>query len=180
MTDEPDDAAPVCILIDGSHVDRLRSKLNRLLDLEYITEHFAQSGRTVSAVYYRDTRDEAEQFRQSRLFDWLDRHRIERQGRDDFSQAWYVRERYGSNLVALGADAMRAACEGAELVFVAGDAKLIPVFEQLARMDVPVTLISTRNVPDSIAPPPPLVVLAETFIDVTEDDRFLLPEREAD
>lgn len=78
-----------------------------------------------------------------------------------------MRERYGSNLVALSADAMRAASEGAELVFVAGDAKLI-------------TLISTRNAPDSIAPPPPLIELAETFIDLAADERFLLPERQVD
>lgn len=77
MTDELDDAAPVRILIDGSHVDRLRSKLNRLSDLKALTEHYAQTGRAVSAVYFRDTRDEAEQLRQSRLFDWRDRHRIE-------------------------------------------------------------------------------------------------------
>lgn len=59
-------------------------------------------------------------------------------------------------------------------MIVAGDAKIIPLFTRLEEMDVPVTLISSLVVPASIAPPPPLVDLAEEFIDLNEDARFFL------
>lgn len=62
----------------------------------------------------------------------------------------------------------------ASLVIVAGDAKLIPLLTRLEEMDLPVTLISSLAVTASIAPPPPLVDLAEEFIDMSEDARFYL------
>ncbi|WP_411840545.1 hypothetical protein [Paracoccus sp. ME4] len=58
---------------------------------------------------------------------------------------------------------------------LAGDATLIPLLQRLAVRDVRVTLTSSLSVPSSIAPPP-LVALADTCIDQTEDNRFLLPE----
>ncbi len=176
MNTDTQGVARTTVLIDGSHVDRLKSKLGRLIDLERLIDHFRADGGAVRALYYRDSRDDAEQARLTRFFDWLKRHGIERRGTDDFEEPWYVRERYGSNLVALAADAMAAAEDGDSLVVLAGDAKLIALFDQLAQMDVPVTLISSLSVPHSIAPPPPLVDLAEAFIDVAKDDRFFLPE----
>ncbi|MFN3276638.1 MAG: NYN domain-containing protein [Paracoccus sp. (in: a-proteobacteria)] len=164
------------LLIDGSHVDRLKSKFGRLIDLEKLIAHFALAGRPVCAHYYRDSRDSAEQARLARFFDWLERHGIKRHGVDDFNEPWYVRERYGSNLVALAADAVAAAEDGDRLVVLSGDAKLVPVFGLLEQMDVPVTLISSLSVPQSIAPPPPLVALADEFIDIAKDDRFFLPQ----
>nr|WP_233517089.1 hypothetical protein [Pseudotabrizicola alkalilacus] len=41
-------------------------------------------------------------------------------------------------------------------------------------MGVLVMLVSSRAVPASIAPPPPLIDLAEEFIDINEDERFFL------
>ena len=164
------------LLIDGSHVDRLKTKLGRLIDFQRLVAHFSADGMTVSAHYYRDSRDSAEQTRTARFFEWLERHDIERHGTDDFNEPWYVRERYGSNLVALASDALTAAEKGDSLVMLAGDAKLVPLLERLAVLDVPVTLISSLSVPNSIAPPPPLVALADRFIDLANDDRFFLPE----
>jgi len=164
------------ILIDGSHVDRLRTKLGRSLDLEKLKDFFGTDDSQAQAIYYRDARDMDEQHRLLRFFDWLDRHGIERRGSQDFAETWYQRERYGSNLVQLAADAMDAAQSGAVLAILAGDAKLIPLFKRLEDMDVPVTLISSRAVPASIAPPPPLIDLAEVFIDVNEDARFFLTD----
>lgn len=66
--------------------------------------------------------------------------------------------------------------ESDRIVVLAGDAKLVPLLERLEEMDVPVTLISSLSVPRSIAPPPPLVALANDFIDLADDDRFFLPE----
>lgn len=157
------------LLIDGSHVDRLRTKLGRSLDLEKLKASFG-----TKAIYYRDARDIDEHHRLERFFEWLERHGIETRGSQDFAQPWYQRERYGSNLIQLAVDAMEAAHDGASLVIVAGDAKLIPLFTRLEEMDVPVTLISSLAVPASIAPPPPLVDLAEEFIDLSEDARFFL------
>lgn len=174
MTDMHD-VARTTLLIDGSHVDRLRSKLGRVLDLERLITHFEKDGRTVAAHYYRDSRDAAEQGRLANFFDWLSRHNIERYGADDFVQPWYVRERYGSNLVHLAVDAMTAARNGDHLVLLAGDAKLIPLVRQLRRDNVSVTLFSSLSVPRSIAPPPPLTELADHFIDLGTDDRFFMP-----
>ncbi|TQM90477.1 NYN domain-containing protein [Roseinatronobacter monicus] len=171
MTD-PEDFEQIVLLIDGSHVDRLRSKLGRALDLIRLRKFFEGDGKTVSVIYYRDARDMDEYNRLTRFFDWLERHDIERRGAQDFSESWYQRERYGTNLAELAADAIIAAHKGAELVFVAGDAKLLPLFRRLEEMDVPVTLISTRAIPKSIAPPPPLIDLAEDFIDINGDARF--------
>jgi hypothetical protein len=58
---------------------------------------------------------------------------------------------------------MQAACKGADMVFIAGDAKLISVFEMLEQMDVPVTQIFNRKTAASVVPPPPLIALAETY-----------------
>ncbi|WP_167852788.1 NYN domain-containing protein [Pseudotabrizicola sediminis] len=127
-----------------------------------------------TAIYYRDARDLDEHHRLQRFFEWLERHGIETRGSQDFARPWYQRERYGSNLIQLAVDAMEAAHDGASLVIVAGDAKLIPLLTRLEKMDVPVTLISSLAVPASIAPPPPLVDLAEEFIDLNEDERFFL------
>lgn len=168
--------ARTTLLIDGSHVDRLKTKLGRVIDFQGLIAHFREGGTTVSAHYYRDSRDSAEQARMARFFDWLARHDIERHGVDDFNEPWYVREGYGSNLVALASDALETAEKGDSLVLLAGAAKLVPLLERLQDLDVPVTLISSLSVPNSIAPPPPLVALAETFIDLARDDRFFLPE----
>ncbi|TGD61624.1 NYN domain-containing protein [Tabrizicola sp. WMC-M-20] len=162
------------LLIDGSHVDRLRSKLGRALDLEKLREVFRTPDEPASVFYYRDARDINEHGRLANFFCWLERHGMQIRGSHDFAETWYQRERYGSNLIHLAVDALDAARDGAALVFVAGDAKLIPLFRRLEEMNVSVTLISSLAVPSSIAPAPPLVALAEEFIDLNEDQRFFL------
>ncbi|QDA36300.1 NYN domain-containing protein [Paracoccus liaowanqingii] len=176
MNIDTPDLARTMLLIDGSHVDRLKTKLGRLIDFQKLISHFSADGVSVSAHYYRDSRDSAEQARMTRFFDWLERHAITRHGVDDFNEPWYVRERYGTNLVALASDAIIAADEADRIVVLAGDAKLVPLLERLAKMDVTVTLISSLSVPQSIAPPPPLVELADEFIDLANDVRFFMPE----
>ncbi|WP_135451211.1 NYN domain-containing protein [Tabrizicola caldifontis] len=175
MTD-PEECDRTILLIDGSHVDRLRSKLGRPLDLVKLRDFFGTESTPAQAFYYRDARDIDEHHRLQRFFDWLERHGIEMRGSKDFAEPWYQRERYGSNLIQLAIDAVDAAHDGAALVIVAGDAKLIPLFKRLEDMDVPVTLVSSRAVPASIAPPPPLIDLAEDFIDINEDERFFLAQ----
>lgn len=160
------------LLIDGSHMERLRTKLGRSLDLGKLRDFFSNGDELAQSIFYRDARDMKEYHRLLRFFDWLDRHDFERRGTSDFAESWYQRERYGSNLVELAADAMQLAHQGAALAIMAGDAKLLPLFRQFERMDVPVTLISSLAVPASIAPPPPLVELAKAFIDLNEDARF--------
>lgn len=171
---DTNECARTVLLIDGSHVDRLRSKLGRSLDLEKLRAFFGTDGEPAVAIYYRDARDIDEHHRLQRFFDWLERHGIETRGSQDFAEPWYQRERYGSNLIQLAVDALDAAHNGMALAIVAGDAKLIPLFDRLEEMDVPVTLVSSLAVPASIAPPPPLVDLAEEFIDLNEDARFFL------
>lgn len=164
------------LLIDGSHMERLRTKLGRSLDLGKLRDFFSNGDELAQSIFYRDARDMNEYQRLSRFFDWLDRHDFERCGASDFTEGWYQRERYGSNLVELAADAMHVAHHGAALAIMAGDAKLVPLFRRLEQMDVPVTLISSLAVPASIAPPPPLVDLAEEFIDLNEDARFFFTD----
>lgn len=167
-------ASRTLVLIDGSHVDRLRSKLGRPIDIEKFAEFFGSEEEPASIIYYRDARDMDEYTRLRRFFDWLERHGFEVRGSRDFPEPWYQRERYGSNLVQLAIDAIDAAHRGDALAIVAGDAKLIPLFQRLDEMEVPLTLISSLSVPASIAPPPPLVELAEAFIDLNDEDVFLL------
>jgi hypothetical protein len=52
------------------------------------------------------------------------------------------------------------------------------VFRQLKAKGATITLISSRSVPPSIAPPPPLTELADAFIDLNEDRRFFLLQNE--
>lgn len=165
---------PSLVLIDGSHVDRLRSKLGCSLDIEKLAEFFGNGDVPATIIYYRDARDMDEYMRLRRFFDWLERHGFEMRGSQDFSEPWYQRERYGSNLVELATDAIEAAHRGEALVIIAGDAKLIPLFKRLEAMKVPLTLISSLSVPLSIAPAPPLVELADEFIDLGHEDAFLL------
>lgn len=75
----------------------------------------------------------------------------------------------------MASDTLTATQNGDGLAMLAGDAKLIPLLQRLAVRDVRVTLISSLAVPNSIAPPQPLVALADRFIDLAEGDRFLLP-----
>lgn len=171
---ERDRATRTLVLIDGSHVDRLRSKLGRPLDIEKLGHFFGSAEENASIIYYRDERDVDESNRLQSFFDWLERHSFEVRGSRDFTESWYQRERYGSNLVQLAVDAIDAAYRGDALVIVAGDAKLIPLFKRLEKMNVPLTLISSLSVPASIAPPPPLVELAEDFINLTNESCFFL------
>lgn len=99
-------------LIDGSHVDRLRTKLGRSLDLEKLKASFGTEVVPATAIYYRDARNIDEHHRLQRFFKWLERHRIETRGSQDFAEPWYQREHYGSNLIQLAIDAMDAAHEG--------------------------------------------------------------------
>ncbi|RGP37081.1 NYN domain-containing protein [Pseudotabrizicola alkalilacus] len=62
------------LFIDGSHLDRLRSKLGRPLDLERLRDEFSSQNEPVKAYYYRDARDVDEYHRLQRFFDWLERH----------------------------------------------------------------------------------------------------------
>jgi len=173
MTTDTPVLARRTLLIDGSHVDRLKTGPGRPIDFRRLVAHLGADGAAVSAHYYRDSRDSAERARSLRLFEWLERHGITRHGADDFDKPWHVRERYGANLVALASDALTAAQNGDGLAMLAGDAKLIPLLQRLAVRDVRVTLISSLAVPGSIAPPP-LVALADRSIDQAEDDRFVL------
>lgn len=161
------------LLIDGSHLDRLRSKLGKSIDIIGLRTAFGTEEEPAETIYYRDVRDAAEHERLTSFFAWLERHDIEVSGSQHYAEAWYTRERYGSNLVELAIDAMDAANAGQAVAIVAGDPKLIPLLEELQDRSVRVTLISSRAAPSSIAPPPPLVALASEFIDLADDDRFL-------
>jgi hypothetical protein len=67
MKMEPQAGVPITMLIDGSHVDRLKSKLGQAIDLDRLVVHFKGQGRPVRPVYYRDSRDVAEQARLERF-----------------------------------------------------------------------------------------------------------------
>lgn len=162
------------VLIDGSHVDRLRAKLGCSLDIEKLADFFGDGEVPAAIIYYRDARDIQEYTRLKRFFDWLERHEFEVRGSQNFSEPWYQRERYGSNLVQLAIDAVDAAHHGHAIVIIAGDAKLIPLFKRLEKMKAALTLISSLSVPPSIAPSPPLIEMAKKFIDLNHEDAFFL------
>ncbi|MFN3664104.1 NYN domain-containing protein [Yoonia sp.] len=169
---DKEQASRTLVLIDGSHVDRLRTKLGRSIDIEKLAEFFGSEEEPATVIYYRDARDMAEYTRLRPFFDWLARHGFQVRGAQNFAEPWYQRERYGTNLVQLAIDAIEAAHQGEALAVVAGDAKLIPLFQRVDEMELPLTLISSLSVPASIAPPPPLVELADVFIDLDVEDIF--------
>lgn len=167
-----EDASRTVVLIDGSHVDRLRAKLGCTLDIQKLADFFGNDDVPAAINYYRDSRDMDEYTRLKRFFDWLERHGFEVRGSRNFSEPWYQRERYGTNLVQLAIDAIDAAHKGHSIVIIAGDAKLIPLFKRLEAIEAPLSLISSLSVPSSIAPAPPLIEMADAFIDLSHANDF--------
>jgi len=151
-------------LIDGSHYDRLRSVFETPFDLRKLAD-LASDGLAVDqAVYYRDVRDDDEAERQRSLFGWLKHNGFSVKGRTHGPGE--PRERYGTNLVQIAVDALLLAQPGDHVMVLAGDAKLEPLFVALRDDDIKVTLISTLDAPDTIAPAPILIEATDTFIDL--------------
>ncbi|PLU08845.1 NYN domain-containing protein [Sinorhizobium medicae] len=151
-------------LVDGSHYDRLRSVFETPLDLKKLAQ-FASGGSPTSQLnYYRDARDDNEAERLRSLFGWLEHNGFSVKGRTHKKSE--PRERYGTNLVQIAVDALLLAEPGDHVIVVAADAKLVPMFEALREYDIKVTLVSTLNAPDTIAPPSVLVEVADTFVDL--------------
>ena len=76
MTTDTPVLARRTLLIDGCHVDRLKTGLGRPIDFRRLVAHLGADGAAVSAHYYRDSRDSAERARSLRLFEWLDRKSV--------------------------------------------------------------------------------------------------------
>lgn len=151
-------------LIDGSHYDRLRSVLETPFDLCKLA-WLANDGASVDqAVYYRDLRDDNEAERQRSLLGWLGHNGFVVKGRTHGPGE--PRERYGTNLVQIAVDALLTAEPGDHVVVLAGDAKLAPLLAALREYDIKVTLISTLDAPDTIAPASILIEAADKFIDL--------------
>ncbi|KAB2699020.1 NYN domain-containing protein [Brucella lupini] len=151
-------------LIDGSHYDRLRSVFESPFDLRKLAD-IANGGVPVDqAIYYRDLRDDAEAERQRPLFGWLKHNGFSVKGRTHGPGE--PRERYGTNLVQIAVDALLLAEPGDHVMVFAGDAKLEPLLAALRDDDIRVSLISTLDAPDTIAPAPILIEAADTFIDL--------------
>lgn len=151
-------------LIDGSHYDRLRSVFETPFDLRKLAD-LASGGLAVDqAVYYRDLRDDNEAERQRALFGWLRHNGFSVKGRTHGPDE--PRERYGTNLIRIAVDALLLAEPGDHVMVLAGDAKLEPLFAALRDDDIKVTLISTRNAPDTIAPAPILIDASDSFVDL--------------
>lgn len=151
-------------LIDGSHYDRLRSVFETPLDLKKLAQ-VASGGSPISqSNYYRDARDDNEAERLRSLFGWLEHNGFSVRGRTH--KKGEPRERYGTNLVQIAVDAILLAEPGDHVIIVAADAKLVPMFEALREFDIKVTLVSTLNAPDTIAPPSILIEAANTFLDL--------------
>ncbi|WP_457812591.1 NYN domain-containing protein [Sinorhizobium meliloti] len=151
-------------LIDGSHYDRLRSVLESPFDLSALA-HIASNGAPLDhAIYYRDVRDESEEARQRSLFGWLKHNGFTVKGRRHSSGE--PRERYGTNLVELAVDALLLAHSGDRVLILAADAKLAPLLAALRDDDIDVTLISTEDAPNTIAPARHLIENANRFLEL--------------
>lgn len=151
-------------LVDGSHYDRLRSVFETPLDLKKLAV-VASGGSAISqANYYRDARDDDEAERLRSLFGWLEHNGFAIKGRTH--KQGEPRERYGTNLVQIAVDAILLAEPGDHVVLIAGDAKLLPMLEVLRDYDIKVTLISTLNAPNTIAPPSILIKAANSFVEL--------------
>ncbi|MDZ7875035.1 MAG: NYN domain-containing protein [Rhizobium sp.] len=151
-------------LVDGSHYDRLRSVFETPLNLMKLAQIVAEGSSISQLNYYRDARDGNEAERLRSLFGWLEHNGFAIKGRSH--EPGDPRERYGTNLVQIAVDAILLAEPGDHLLLVAGDAKLLPMLEALRDYEIKVTLISTRNAPDTIAPPEFLIKAASEFVDL--------------
>jgi uncharacterized LabA/DUF88 family protein len=151
-------------LVDGSHYDRLRSVFESPFDLRKLAD-IANSGVPMDqAIYYRDLRDDAEAERQRPLFGWLKHNGFSVKGRTH--SPGVPRARYGTNLVQIAVDALLLAEPGDHVMILAGDAKLEPLLAALRDDDIEVTLISTLDAPDTIAPAPILIETTGRFLDL--------------
>jgi uncharacterized LabA/DUF88 family protein len=166
-------------LVDGSHYDRLRSVFEAPLDLKKIST-LASGGRSITrAIYYRDIRDPREEERQRPLFGWLEHNGFEVRGRELDPAYNGPRERYGTNLIEMAVDAILLAKPGDRFLILAADIKLMPLLRALNSLKVEVTLISTLNAPQTIAPSSMLTALVKNFIDLDRlDESIVLPKRE--
>ncbi|MGI8397540.1 NYN domain-containing protein [Agrobacterium deltaense] len=151
-------------LVDGSHYDRLRSVLETPFDLRKLA-WLANDGASVDqAIYYRDLRDDNEAERQRSLLGWLGHNGFVVKGRTHGPGE--PRERYGTNLVQIAVDVLLTAEPGDHVMVLAGDAKLEPLFAALRKNDIKVTLISTLDAPNTIAPASALIEATDNFIDL--------------
>jgi len=151
-------------LIDGSHYDRLRSVFETPFDLRKLADLASGGVAMDQAIYYRDVRDDNEAERQRSLFGWLKHNGFFLKGRTHGPGE--PRERYGTNLVQIAVDALLLAQPGDHVMVLASDAKLEPLFVALRDDDIKVTLISTRDAPDTIAPAPILIKASNSFVDL--------------
>ncbi|MGH6761604.1 MAG: NYN domain-containing protein [Phyllobacterium sp.] len=151
-------------LIDGSHYDRLRSVFETPFDLNKLAEIANDSAAIDRTIYYRDIRDDKEEERQRPLFGWLKYNGFSVKGRTHSPDE--PRERYGTNLVQLAVDALLLAESGDHVIILAGDTKLEPLLAAMRDDNIKVTLISTLDAPDTIAPAPILTEASNTFVDL--------------
>jgi uncharacterized LabA/DUF88 family protein len=151
-------------LVDGSHYDRLRSVFGTPVDLSKLADLASAGDRISQSIYYRDSRDDAEAERQRGMFGWLEHHGFLVKGRRH--ERGEPRERYGTNLIEIAVDALLLAEPGDHVILVAGDGKLKPLIDELRRYEIKVTLVSTLDAADTIAPPVFLVESADAFLEL--------------
>jgi len=156
------------LLIDGSHIDRLKKALECRIDLEKLRILAADEQELVYSAYYRDLRDPDEAARQGPLLSWLSHHGFDVKGRSVEDLAGLPRERYGTNLVEMAVDALRISSVVEYVSLVAADAKLVPLVLALQNGGHKVTVLSTSRGPASIVVAPQLTDVADRFIDLSE------------
>ncbi|GAK73169.1 NYN domain-containing protein [Agrobacterium rubi] len=152
--------------VDGSHYDRLRRVFDTRLDLPKLGAIAAHGAPIDQSVYFRDERDDAEASRLNGLFEWLRRHGFEVRGHVHAKSE--PRERYGTNLVEIAVAALTMATAGDRVLLLAGDRKLEAMCRALRTKGTTITLVSTLQASEKIAPPRILLNAVDRFIDVAQ------------
>lgn len=167
-----DSLARCALLIDGAHYDRIRSTFDTKIDFVGLAHLLSGSDSLVDIRYYRDVRDENEFQRFFGFRTWLESNGINVVGRPDPLEAPAPRQRYGTNLLQLTADACRLKASCDTLFLMASDAQLAPVITTIKDDGLRVVIVSTLFAPPSIAPHPSLIALCDKFVEL----RDILPE----
>lgn len=160
--------AQCALLIDGAHYDRLRSTFDVRIDFVALAHLLTGSKTPVEIRYYRDVRDEQERDRFSRFRAWLERSGIEVIGRSEPLESPAPRQRYGTNLLELAADAQRLAGGSDTIFLLASDFQLAPVASALRDSGTRVVIVSTLFAPPSIAAHETLLEVADKFVELRD------------
>jgi uncharacterized LabA/DUF88 family protein len=160
--------ARCALLIDGAHYDRIRTTFNTKIDFVGLAHLLSGTEEAIDIRYYRDVRDDNELERFASLRAALEWSGIDVIGRSVPLGSPAPRQRYGTNLLQMVADACRLRSYCDTLFLMPSDVQLEPVIATIREEGLRVVVVSTRFAPPSIAPHQSLIASADKFVELRD------------